>query len=128
MKYLLLVSTVLALAACQNSHTYPELLDTQAQKAATTEKTPVDQIRLIPGDSANNGNFVILEAIDASVGKISAFHPTPTVAQAEQKLRIEAAKLGADAVINTSISEVTICAFSWGCRKMTGTAVRFSDS
>ncbi|KIC12071.1 hypothetical protein RA19_05135 [Leisingera sp. ANG-M1] len=102
-------------------------MDKQAQAAAQTAATPVDQITLERGATINGGSFQVLGAVKTSVGKATAFHPAPTVAQAEQKLRIEAAKLGADAVINTEIGEVGVCALSWGCRSATGTAVKLTN-
>ena len=82
---------------------------------------------MLPDASVNGGNFTVLGEISTSVGKATVFGKTPTYADGEQKLRIEAAEMGADAVINASISDVTICALSWGCRNISGTAVKFSN-
>ncbi|GAA6180299.1 hypothetical protein NBRC116594_17370 [Shimia sp. NS0008-38b] len=124
MKYIMLTVAAVALSACGDAMTYPAAIEKQTEAAATAA-TPVDQIQLTSSNNLNNGQFEILGPVKGTVGKVTAFHPTPTVAQAEQKLRIEAAELGADGVINAKISDVTICALSWGCRTLSGTAVKF---
>jgi uncharacterized protein YbjQ (UPF0145 family) len=127
MKKTILALPLLALTACADEFSYPAQLDKQTQAAAQTAVTPVGQIALERGATVNGGNFQVLGAVKTSVGKPTAFHPAPTVAQAEQKLRIEAAKLGADAVINTEIGEIGVCPFSWGCRNASGTAVKLTN-
>ncbi|MEX0303621.1 MAG: hypothetical protein AB3N24_14480 [Leisingera sp.] len=127
MKKMFLVLPFLALAACGDDFSYPSQLEKQSQEAGQAAATPVDQITLVRGDTINGGQFQVLSTVNTSVGKLTAFHPAPTVADAEQKLRIEAAKLGADAVINAKIGEVGICPLSWGCRQASGTAVKLTD-
>jgi|GEM_PF-3162721 len=125
MKKLFVVASLLALTACGDAITYPGQLEGQTSDVSQTATTPVDQIQLFESATADGRQFEEIGSVSASVGKPTAFHPSPTVQQAEQKLRIEAAELGADAIVNTSISNVTICALSWGCRNANGTAVRF---
>jgi len=126
MKKSFLFAALLGLTACGDAITYPAELDGETAKAAVTQSTPVNSIQVTTADTTNGGKFVVVGPVDATVGKLTAFHPTPTVAQAEQKLRIEAAELGADAVISASISEVKVCALSWGCRTAEGIAVKFN--
>ena len=122
----LLALPLLALVACGDAMTYPMELEPEAATAAGTSGTPVDEITLTDEDTINGGRFTVLGPVEATIGKLTAFHPSPTVAQAEQKIRIEAAELGADAVINMRIEDVRICALSWGCRQASGTAVKYS--
>lgn len=107
--------------------TYPSTIEKQTQELSETASTPVDQIQLTSGDSLNNGRFEVIGPVTATIGKVTAFHAEPTVAQGEQKLRVEAAELGADGVIDAKVSDVTICALSWGCRNLSGTAVKFTN-
>ena len=124
MRYFVALGVCLAVSACGDAMTYPAQIDNQAGKAeATTASTPVNAVVVTQADTINGGAFTVVGNVNATVGKVTAFHADPTVAQAEQKLRVEAAELGADAVINAEISDVTICALSWGCRKVSGTAV-----
>ena len=119
-----LVVGLVALAACSEISTAPQNLDKQTAEAEAVSGTSVTDIVLTAADTINGGTFTPVGAIKTSMGKATAFGKTPTVAYAQQKLRIEAAELGADAVINVEISDVTVCPFSWGCRNVSGTAVR----
>ena len=123
----LCLALLTGLAACDDVMTSPAKVDQQAANIETQTQTPLAAIQVLPDASVNGGNFTVLGEISTSVGKATVFGKTPTYADGEQKLRIEAAELGADAVINASISDVTICALSWGCRNISGTAVKFSN-
>ncbi|ATG46797.1 hypothetical protein CEW89_04020 [Celeribacter ethanolicus] len=123
MKKRFLPLPLLLLTACVEPMAYPGQLDKQAAVAAQSSATPVDQIALTQAATINGGRYKELGQIEASVGKVTAFHPTPSVADAEKKLRIEAAELGADAVINAKIGAPHICPLSWSCRDVSGTAV-----
>jgi len=125
LKYYILAAA-LVLSACGDAMTYPATIEKQSETLATTAPTPVEQIQLTDGSDLNNGRFEVVGPVKATIGKVTAFHPQPTVAQGEQKLRVEAAELGADGVINAKVSDVTICALSWGCRILSGTAVKFT--
>ncbi len=127
MKRIFAIGAVLALSACGDAMTYTGSLEDQAAAAAATASTPVDQIQIVAADTVNGGNFTVLGDVKANVGKLTAFHPNPTEDDARAKLRIEAAELGADAVINAVIGDVGVCALSWGCRVSTGTAVKFTN-
>ncbi|WP_157891236.1 hypothetical protein [Phaeobacter porticola] len=89
--------------------------------------TPVNEIKLVSSATVNGGNFTSLPPLKTTVAKVTAFHPAPTVAQAQQKLRIEAAKVGADAVIGVNVTGIQVCPLSWGCRHATGTPVKFTN-
>ncbi len=127
MKYLVVLTLTLGLSACGDAMTYPAEISKQSEAMAATAATPVDQIQITTSASINNGKFQEIGPVKGTVGKATAFHAAPTVEQAKQKLRIEAAELGADAVINAEISDVTVCALSWGCRLLSGTAVQLTQ-
>ena len=105
---------------------YPTELEPEAEAAAVTAAPPVAEIRLNDEGTINGGRFTIVSPVEATMGKLTAFHPAPTVAQVEQNIRIEAAEQGADAVINMRIEDVRVCALSWGCRQASGTAVKYT--
>lgn len=117
----------LALAACAETSAYPVQLEGQAEAVSAARASPVESIKLTSEDTINGGRYTVLGEVNATVGKVTAFHPTPSVAQVEQKLRIEAGKQGADAVIGVTTTGVEVCAFSWGCRHATGTAVKLTQ-
>ena len=106
-------------------NTSPAQLESQEEQVQLTASNPVGQIQVLESGTVNGGNFTVLGEVKGSVGKATILGKTPSVADAEAKLRIEAAKLGANAVINAEISEVTVCPLSWGCRNASGTAVVF---
>ncbi len=113
----------LALAGCnvneKGQYTTRKLPDT----AAATAPTQATQIAVMQGrpDRA----FTPIGPLSVTVNKLTAFHPNPTVEDAMQELRSEAAKLGADAVIEAEISGVKIVPQSWGAREATGIAVKY---
>ncbi|MEO9819969.1 MAG: hypothetical protein ABJQ34_15390 [Paracoccaceae bacterium] len=123
-KYIIIGAGLMALSACSEISTAPANLDKQTAAAETLSGTSVNDISLVSANTINGGNFTTIGEIKTSVGKATAFGKTPTLADGQQKLRIEAAELGADAVINVQISDVTVCLISWGCRNVSGTAVR----
>lgn len=125
MTRILLALPLLMLAACGDEMTYPGEIERETQAAQQAVATPVAQIALVASNTINGGKFKVLGDVSSTVGKATAFHANPTAEMAQQKLRIEAADLGADAVINTKIGEIKVCALSWGCRVSTGTAVKF---
>ncbi len=126
MKYLVLALATLGLTACGDALTYPAEINKQTEQLTETGTTPVDQIQLTSGNSLNSGKFTVVGPVKGTVGKATALHAAPTLEQGQQKLKIEAAELGADGVINAEVSDVTVCALSWGCRNLSGTAVKFT--
>ncbi|MFS4583120.1 hypothetical protein [Phaeobacter sp. C3_T13_0] len=127
MKPLALIAALALVSACSDTISYPSQLEKQANAANTVSATPVNEIRLISATTVNGGNFTSLPPIKTAVAKVTAFHPAPAVAQAQQKLRIEAANVGAYTVIGINITGVQVCPTSWGCRHATGTPVKFTN-
>lgn len=124
MKRILLTLPLLILAGCADQMTYPAGIERDAQAVEQVSATPVDQLPVLVSDTINGGKFQVLGEISTTVGKATAFHPNPTAEQARRKLRVEAAELQADAVINARIGNIQVCPFSWACRVSTGTAVK----
>ena len=69
--------------------------------------------------------FKIIGPIKAQVGAATVFSKTPTMDDVNQKLREQAAKMGANAVINISYDR-GISMMSWKALTATGTAVVLS--
>lgn len=63
--------------------------------------------------------------LSVTVNKTTIFHDDPTREMVDEKLREEAAKLGADAVIHVRYGTVGISLMSWGSLDGKGRAVRF---
>jgi uncharacterized protein YbjQ (UPF0145 family) len=78
------------------------------------------------GDITDRPYQKILD-LKVTVNKTTAFHPNPTSEMVIEKLKAEAALVGADAVVNAKVTDVTVSAFSWGTRKGTGEAVKFTN-
>lgn len=69
--------------------------------------------------------YQVISDIEVTVNKATVFHANPTPALADIKLREEAAKVGADAVIKVQYSDVHVSFLSWGSLDAKGQAVAF---
>ncbi len=76
-------------------------------------------------DTPPSTEYTIVKPIKVTVNKLTAFHPNPSVEQAELELKKEAAKHGANAIIYADIGDVTVGLTSWGIRTATGTAITY---
>ncbi|MBR9841819.1 MAG: hypothetical protein GYB25_01545 [Rhodobacteraceae bacterium] len=124
-KFAILATAAALLSGCATEEgTYVTGKTAPYEKPApeAVARTP-DQIELFSG--APNRSFTEIKPIEVAVNKITAFHPSPTVEQAQKALRAEAASLGADAVINVTISDVGVSLISWGTRYAKGTAIKY---
>ena len=106
-------------------------VDRTVATAATATSAPTRtvsawDVAVTEGDITDRP-YDVLGKIDVTVNKTTAFHPDPTRAQAELKLREAAAVLGADAVIFAWFDPVTVSLFSWGSLDAGGTAVRYQQ-
>ena len=108
------------LAACATWET--SNIDNNPPEAAVAAITP-GEVHLTSA-AFDPATQTKISDLKVSVNKTTAFHPEPTVEHVEQKLREEAAKIGADTVVDTKITGVKVTPFSWGTRVGTGTAVR----
>lgn len=94
------------------------------QTTKTQKKTP-NQIKLTTGDISNRP-YKVLGDIKVSVNKTTIFNKDPTKKDVNQKLRIEASKMGADAVILVRYGTVGIGLVSWGALDGNGRAIKFT--
>ncbi len=117
-----LVCAALALSACDTWATSNLPRDLPPQTSAPADPGSI----VVTQDSMSGGSYTALGELRVSVNKTTAFHPAPTREMVIEKLREDAARLGANAVINAKVSEVRVSPLSWGTRTGTGTAVRLA--
>lgn len=91
---------------------------------ATQPKRP-EQIHITEGDYPNL-KYTALGDITVTVNKTTLFHPDPTRYMVDRKLREEAAKLGADAVIFVRYGSVGVSLMSYGSLEGKGRAIKFA--
>jgi uncharacterized protein YbjQ (UPF0145 family) len=67
--------------------------------------------------------YTVIKDIKVTVNKTTVFNADPTKEQVNDKLRKDAAKLGADAVILVRYGTVGVSPMSWGSLSGSGRAV-----
>lgn len=105
---------------CANYRTNSDLSFKSVDTSHMTPEVPVIQ------SSEIDGNYKIIGDVKAVVKKLSAFHATPTRAQADLVLAHKAKKMGADAVVDVNYN-VTIGIDTWGQMTADGKAVKIED-
>ncbi len=96
-----------------------------ATESAKEIKSP-DSI-FVTAEDISNKKYKILGDISATVRKTTIFNKDPTPEMVEEKLRLKAAELGADAVILVRYGEVGISLMSWGTLEGKGRAVEYIE-
>jgi len=86
-----------------------------------------DAVQLTEGDITSRP-YTALGDLSVTVNKTTIFHPEPTKEMVDSKLKEEAAKLGADAVIYVRYGTVGVSALSWGSLDGKGRAVQFTGN
>lgn len=81
------------------------------------------QVMLTAGDV--DRPYDVLGDIAVTVNKTTVFHPDPTPALVDARLREQAAAMGADAVINVTYGKVGMSLMSWGSLDGSGRAVKW---
>ncbi|WP_052265347.1 hypothetical protein [Ruegeria sp. ANG-R] len=118
----LICSASAILSACGSSWSTSNV-STNKLEVASASISPDDVTITSAGDPGRQ--YTKITDLKVTVNKTTAFHPSPTPELVIAKLKEEAAAVGANAVINTKISEVHITPLSWGSRTGTGEAVKF---
>ena len=99
------------------------------QVAARTEAEPVKKkakdVIVTTGDITEK-KYRILGDLDVTVNKTTIFNADPTKEGVNEKLKEEAAALGADAVVLVRYGTVGVSLFSWGSLGGKGRAVVFT--
>jgi hypothetical protein len=113
---------LITLGACADGWSTSQVSPQAA--AAGRPATPVDQIQIIEGDVADRP-YKSLGDVSVTVNKSTLFNADPTREMVNQRLRTQAAKLGADAVIQVRYGTVGVSLMSWGSLDGSGRAVVF---
>jgi hypothetical protein len=85
---------------------------------------PAAEIEIFEGDVADRP-YKSLGDVSVTVNKVTLFNADPTREMVNQRLRNEAAKLGADAVIQVRYGTAGISPLSWGSLDGKGRAIVF---
>tara|TARA_B100000686_G_C16383682_1_gene758817 strand:- start:331 stop:714 length:384 start_codon:yes stop_codon:yes gene_type:complete len=88
--------------------------------------TPPSAVIITEGDITDK-KYNVIGKISVKLSKWTALSPDPTREDANNKLREEAAKKGANAVIFIRYSGPKITLTSWGVLEANGEAVRFEE-
>jgi len=97
---------------------------TKPQTATAPARAEADII--VTENDINDKPYTVIGDISVNVNKTTIFNSDPTHAQADEQLRHEAAKLGADAVILVRYGSVGVGLMSWGSLNAKGRAVKFN--
>ena len=117
---LLVILAVATLSGCASYRTNSDLSFSQ------TERAPSTQGVLIAIDSLPGRQYTVCGSVEATVKKLTIFHPNPTKKQANAVLAKKARRLGANAVIKVKY-ESGVSADSWGYLTARGTAVKLTS-
>lgn len=124
-KLIIAAATVSVLSGCATWSTSSVNGATVPTKAAVAQ-TQVSDIQLTETDITDR-KYESLGDISVTVNKTTVFHPNPTKEMVNEKLKAEAAKLGANAVILARYGDGGISLFSWGSLEGKGRAIRYVD-
>ena len=128
MRKIILLSMLLMLSACSSWST--SKVDTvegyQASNISTSGLNSLQDIVVTETDMSDR-NYTVAGDISVTVNKTTIFHKAPTRQMVNEKLRKEALKIGADAVILVRYGNVGMSFFSYGSLQGRGRAVVFSD-
>lgn len=118
----LAIGTAGLLGACADGWATTQVTPTAA--AAGRARTPVDKIQIIEGDVTDRP-YKSLGDVSVTVNKTTLFNADPTREMVNNRLRAEAAKLGADAVIQVRYGTVGMGLVSWGSLDGKGRAIAY---
>lgn len=96
-----------------------------AAQQTYAEVTSLD-VPVTPGDITDRA-YEVLGPIETEVRKTMILSPSPSKGKVYRELWERAEKMGADAVIHAEAGETRRTMASWGSRKATGVAVRFTE-
>ena len=126
MRKIILLSMLLMISACSSWSTSDVATVEDYQASSTSELNSLQDIVITDTDMSDR-NFTVAGDISVTVNKTFIFSKTPTRKMVNEKLREEAHKIGADAVILVRYGSVGIGMFSYGSLNGKGRAVVFSD-
>jgi len=122
LRAVLAIGTAALLGACADGWATTQVTPTAA--AAGRTATPVDKIQIFEGDVTDRP-YKSLGDVSATVNKTTLFNADPTREMVNNRLKAEAAKLGADAVIQVRYGTVGMAVVSWGSLDGKGRAIAY---
>jgi hypothetical protein len=126
MRKIILLSMLLMISACSSWSTSDVATVEDYQASSTSELNSLQDIVITDTDMSDR-NFTVAGDISVTVNKTFIFSKTPTRKMVNEKLREEALKIGADAVILVRYGSVGMTGWSYGSLNGKGRAVVFSD-
>ena len=116
--------TSLALGGCAATWSTSDVSNLRPTDTPSAASQPIT-IVITEGDITER-KYSVLGDISVTVNKITMFHPDPTRDQVNERLREEAAKLDADAIIFVRYGTLGISVLSWGSLDGKGRAIKFT--
>lgn len=116
--------TIVALFVFTGCSTWSTSNVQMAKTTKVQEVTVKDKIIITEGDITDK-KYKTLAELEVDVNKTTIFHKDPTKEAVNEKLKEEASKIGADAVIFVRYGTVGISMFSWGSLNGKGRAIKF---
>lgn len=117
------ISVMLIVAGCGSTWSTSNVTRAGQAGAAATPKSEI----LVTADDITDKKYRVIGDISVDVNKTTIFDSDPTPAHVDEKLREEAYKLGADAVVLVRYGSVGIGLMSWGTLEGKGRAVAYVD-
>jgi len=124
MRPIAIAATAVLVTGCATWSTSRVDQKNMSQSAPVAAVTPASVV--LTTEDITERSYTSLGDIWTTVNKTTVFHPNPTKEMVNEKLKEEAAKLGADAVILVRYGEVGMGLFSWGSLEGRGRAIRFT--
>jgi hypothetical protein len=126
MRKIILLSMLLMISACSSWSTSDVNTVENYQASSTSGLNSLQDIEITETDMSDR-NYIVAGDISVTVNKTTIFNKTPTRQMVNEKLREEALKIGADAVILVRYGSVGMTGWSYGSLNGKGRAVVFSD-
>ena len=119
--FVLIIISTLIISCSPRATSNLQIIDKQVYAATSSSSV------IITEDDLSEKKYNVLGTISVKLSKWTALSPDPTKEDADNKLREEAAKKGANAVIFVRYSGPKITLTSWGVLEANGEAVRFEE-
>ena len=132
MRKIILLSMVLMISACSSWST-SNIETVEGYQAnninATEESGQLESLQdiIITESDMSSRNFTVVGDMSVTVNKTTIFNQTPTRQMVNEKLRNEAFKIGADAVILVRYGSPGMSLWSYGSLNGKGRAIVFLD-
>jgi hypothetical protein len=120
------ISVMLIVAGCGSTWSTSNVIRAGQAGPTGAAATPKSEI-LVTEDDITDKKYRVIGDISVDVNKTTIFDSDPTPAHVDEKLREEAYKLGADAVVLVRYGSVGIGLMSWGTLEGKGRAVAYVD-